>query len=381
MGALGFALVFPAIASAQVIKPWVPPAADSLVRVMAEARARFQTNQGDSVTGSNLEAYEMVGRMGRRLLRSLGRQGLIQAHAVEPMLDSLGMDTDVEVDPDMPHFVLLMVRNPHRRTAAAVGYLYWYKENDLRMQGAIFPGGRAPAMRVWWTGWQQAPYSWGVADRSLGEAHLRFTLFRLAPHGNYWTLLQHEDSGIRLGSKGTVSWVDVDGDQRMELIAWVPADRDSIFEACEDCPGLVSELVFVERLDGFRLLDTRLLPTPFATFTQFVRLLLDGQRTQAARLLKDPTKLQSAIAAGWASSRGRRTWVVESAEPGVAWPQWLMLRFQGPQGPRRYRMDFEVQRGRWLIRDWTAREAPPARSSGGGARRSETPSGPGGRAR
>src|SRR5262245_16370749 len=170
---LGF---LPAAAFAQNIKPWVPPASDSLLRWATEAKARFQTNKGDSIGGENFAAYDLVGKMGRRLLRSLGRENMRQASAIKPVLDSLGLETDIEVDPDLPYFALLMVRNPYRRTAKAVGFLYWYRENDLRMQGAQFQGGWKPQMRVWWTGNQDAPYSWGVADRSRWrEATLRLS--------------------------------------------------------------------------------------------------------------------------------------------------------------------------------------------------------------
>src|SRR5262245_8355698 len=173
--ALTFAAL-PASSSAQAIKPWVPPAADSLLAWSAEAKARFHTNTGDSIGSENFRAYDLVGRMGRRLLRSLGRENMRQASAVKTVLDSLGLDTDVMVDPELPYFALMMVRNPYKRTAKAVGFLYWYRENDLRMQGAQFQGGWKPQMRVWWTGNQDAPYSWGVADRSRWrEATLRLS--------------------------------------------------------------------------------------------------------------------------------------------------------------------------------------------------------------
>src|SRR5262245_32336258 len=179
--------LLPAVALAQNVKPWVPPAADSLLRWATEAKTRFQTNKGDSIGGENFAAYDLVGKMGRRLLRSLGRENMRQASAIKPVLDSLGLETDIEVDPDLPYFALLMVRNPYRRTAKAVGFLYWYRENDLRMQGAQFMGGWKPMMRVWWTGSQDAPYSWCVLDRSRSnEATLRVTLFRLHPKGQFW---------------------------------------------------------------------------------------------------------------------------------------------------------------------------------------------------
>ena len=357
--------ILPTPASAQAIRPWTPPAADSLVQWAAEAKVRFRANTGDSIGGENLRAYDLVGRIGRRLLRSLGREGMRQAAAIQPVLDSLGLDTSILVDPDLPYFSLLMVRNPHQKESKAVGFLYWYLQNDLRMQGAQFQRGVQPQMRVWWTGAQDAPYSWGVMDRTRGaDPELRFTLFRLHPTGMYWNLIQFEDTGIPLGPTGTTTWADINGDLRFEAVVWVPAEPESLFDECPDCPKRINELVFMERPEGFRLLDTRLVPTPYSTFTLFVRLLLEGNRSQAARLVKGPGLVQRAVAAGWATRKEWRTWVVEEAEPGAAWPLWLLVRFRGPQGEKRYRVDFEMIRGRWLIRDWSERQIakPPAGS-------------------
>jgi hypothetical protein len=359
-----FALILsglPVSVSAQVLKPWVPPAADSLVGWATEAKVRFQSNTGDSIGGENFRAYDLVGRMGRRLLRSLGREGMAQASAIRAVLDSLGLETQTLVDPDLPYFALLLVRNPYRRTAKAVGFLYWYRDKDLRMQGAQFHGGFQPVMRVWWTGNKDAPYSWGVVDRNRGDdATVRLTLFRLEPQGLYWNLVQFDDTKIPFGASGSASWVDLNGDRRYELVAWVPAEPDSMFDECSTCPKRINELVFIERPEGFRLLDTRLVPSPYSTFTVFVRLLTENNRAQAAKLVKNPALVQRAVAAGWGSRRGWRTWLIEESEPGAAWPAWLMVRFKGPRGERRYRVDFEVNRGRWVIRDWAERQSPPA---------------------
>jgi hypothetical protein len=351
--------LLPAAAFAQNIKPWVPPASDSLLRWSTEAKAKFQTNKGDSIGGENFSAYDLVGKMGRRLLRSLGRENMRQASAIKPVLDSLGLETDIAVDPDLPYFALLMVRNPYRRTAKAVGFLYWYRENDLRMQGAQFMGGWKPEMRVWWTGSQEAPYSWCVLDRGrASDATLRVTLFRLHPKGQFWNLIQFDDTGIRLGEAGTAAFADVNGDERMEFVVWVPSAVDSLFDECPDCPKRIDELTFVERPEGFRILDTRLLPTAYSSFTAFIHLLLENNRSQAARLVKDPAMVSRAIAAGWGSRRGWRTWVVEEAEPTSPWPSWLLVRFRGAS-EHRYRVDFEMKQGRWVIRDWNERQIKP----------------------
>ena len=368
---LALAVVPASTAQAQRVRPWVPPGADSLVRWVADARVAFQANTGDSIGGSNYKAYEQVGNLGRRLLRGLGRQNMIQARAVEALLDSLGLDTDITIEPDLPYFALLMVRNPFRPDARAVGFLYWFRGEDLRMQGAQFSGGHRPRARVWWTGNQEAPYSWGVVDFTRADEEMHFTLLRLSSKGLFWTIVQYEDSGYKLGNAGSVSWSDVNGDLKPELIAWIPGEKDSMFEECSGCPRLINELLFAERPNGFQLQDTRIVPSPYSTFALFIRMLTEGSRTQAARLLKDPRMIDRAIAAGWATRRDH-LWKVENAEPGTAWPEWLFLRFRGtPQ--KAYMVNFEIVRGRWLIRDWEERrlepvDSPPNPGPGAGKR-------------
>src|SRR5262245_54394845 len=85
--------------AAPEIKPWLPPGMDSLTVWSIEARDRFRANTGDSVGGRNFRGYDLVGAMGRRLIASLGRGGMTQAHAVSGVLDSLGLDVDVVTDP------------------------------------------------------------------------------------------------------------------------------------------------------------------------------------------------------------------------------------------------------------------------------------------
>jgi hypothetical protein len=348
------ALTIPSAAIAQSPKPWVPPGTDSLVQHVAEAKVRFQSNKGDSIGGTNYKAYELVGNAARRMLRAIGRDNLIQARAVEAVLDSMGLDTDVAIDDDLRIFAFLMVRNPYRLSAKAVGFLYWFKGNDLRMQGAQFSGGQNPRSKVWWTGNEQAPYSWGIVDFSRGEADMHFTLFRLIPTGLFWTLAQYEDSGYRLGGSGNTTWTDINGDQQPELIAWMPGQRDSLFEDCKECPRPIAEMVFAERRQGFAIQDTRIVPSPYSTFERFVRLLSEGNTSQASRLLQNPAKMALATAAGW-NTRRPRSWRVAYSEPNTSWPSWMVVELKGAR-TRRYTVYFEVKNGRWFIKDWIERE-------------------------
>ena len=339
-------------ARAQAIRPWIPPSADSLQRWASETKVLFQANHGDSIGGANLDAYERVGLMGRRLVRSLGKSGLLQAHAVGALIDSLGLDVDVRVDPRFPEFVLLMVRNPWRLTAQAVGFVYWYLGDDLRMQGAMYYGGHRPVMRVWWTGYPDQPYSLGVIDHERGTGgRMRLTLFRLSAAATAWSLVQHPDEGPDLMGGGEAAWVDINTDERPELVAWVRADNDTLFESCLSCPTIIHEHTYTEARGGMRLHDVRLLPSPYSTFTLFVRQLADGNRAAASRLLRDPSRVDEAVAAGWGLRRRAKAWKLEYAEE-ERWPRWLAFLHHGPRGDQRYIVHFELKEGRWIISDW-----------------------------
>jgi hypothetical protein len=350
------AILVPAAAQSQVLKPWVPPDLDSLRTWAADARTSFQNAKGDSATGPNYHAYDVVGRMGRKLLRSLGRANLIQAPAIKTVLDSLGLETDIRVDPLIPQFALIMVRNPYRRSAHSVGYLYWYLENDLRIQGVSFVGGASPDMRVWWTGRENAPYAWGIVERQRAQSRYHLTVLSLTPNGQYWHISEYDPNGIDLGAGASVSWADLNNDQQPELVAYVPAEFDSMVITCEACPRPVNELTYVESARGFQLLDVRLVPSPVTTFTLFARLMAQGDRAGASRLLKDPAKIEEAVSLGW-TQKAKRPWSVLYVEPNTAWPAWLMVRHEAiPGRAHDWKMSMEPVRGRWVIASWDNRD-------------------------
>ena len=332
---------------------WVggEPAVDTLQVWARQALEGFRANRGDSAGGDNYLAYERVGLIGRRLLRAQGRRDLLLAPAIRPTLDSLGFATEVAIDPAAPAFALLVVRDPEHPAAEAVGFLYWYRQSDLRLQGVLFRGGHRPRLRVWWTGNERYPYAAGVVDETRDRVP-RFTMLRLAPDGTYWALQQEEERFPTLGEAGEAQWADLNGDERPELVSWTRAATDSLFAECASCPYLVTERTFIEGRDIFELQDERLLPTPYATLVMFVRLLLDGQTAQAEKLVRDPAKVREAVAAGWNRRVVRTPWRVEFGEKNTTWPRRLELRFEGPQGVKRYGMVFGRRDGRWIIEDW-----------------------------
>ena len=347
----GLLLAAPVARAQGPVRVWTPPGADSLASWSAQARAAFKANQGDSAGGDNYRAYEYVGLIGRRLLASLAQTSLLQAHALKPILDSLGLVTEVATDPQSPGFALLMVRNPYRFTADAVGFLYWFKGGELRIQGAVFKGGYRPVMRVWWAGKQDYPYQWGIVDQTRDQV-LDFTLLRLTPSGNEWGIHQDPDNFPLLGEVGEAAWVDLNRDGTPELVTWTRTPTDSLFTECSDCPRLLTETTFAESHELFELEDQRIIPTPYWTMVMFVRLLTDGQLAQAQKLVRDPARVREAVAAGWNKRVVRHPWTVEYGESGEPWPRRLELRFEGPQGVKRYIVVFGRSGDHWLIENW-----------------------------
>ena len=329
----------------------VLPDADSVSTWAAQAKVAFQSNLGDSAMGENYPPYEKVGFIGRRLLRSLGRKDLLQAQAIKPALDSLGLVTEVATDPASPTFALLMVRNPARFTADAVGFLYWYKGDDLRIQGVVFKGGHRPRMRVWYTGQPAYPVEWGILDETR-DGLQRFTMLRLSPRGTVWGIQQDEESFPLMGESGEAVWVDLNRDGPPEFVSWTSDPTDSLFSECASCPKLLTERTFIEGGEAFEMQDHRLLPTPYATLVYFVRLLIDGKLAQAEKLVRDPAKVREAVAQGWNKRVVRKPWMVEYGEEGQAWPRRLALRFEGPNGVKHYGMIFAMREGRWIIDRW-----------------------------
>jgi hypothetical protein len=359
-------LAFPAAAAAAPeIKPWMPAGMDSISAWAAQARTLFRANKGDSIGGSNYAAYQQVGRIGRQLLRSLGRGNLSQAHAAEAVIDSLGLDTEIAMDVQLPHFAVLMVRNPFNSQADVAGFLYWFVGSDLRYQGVRFTSGRGLAMRVWRSNNPDKPYSWGILENARnGSLPVQVSLMRMSANGLFWTADQYPGLGPNLGGRGDAAFVDMNNDGAPELVTWTRGTQDSVFTVCEECPTLITERTWAERARGFELVESRLVPTAFANFVAFTRYLREGNRAAAARLLANPDKVADAIANGWDRVGGRGAWRVTGVEREETWPHWIVVRHGRGDAAKSWVVNFVVRDGRWIIQDWVQQklQAPQVRT-------------------
>lgn len=339
-------------AHAQIVKPWTP-AGDELVKMATDAKAKFKFQQTDSIGADDYPAYEAVGQMARKLLSRLGRENLLQAEAIESTLDSLGLDVEVAQDLALPSIVSVLVRNPNRPGAQCVGYLFWYRQNDLRMQGASYPAARELKMRAWWTGRPDSPYEVAILYRPKREAetHPGFKLFRMAPDGLYWTLVQYEGHGPELGPMAESAFADVNGDGQPELVVFNKVDPDSFFVVRPGVQSIANEFIYTERTEGFVLHDARTVPGPLETLRAFAELLQDRQTERAQRIMFSPEKIHEAVANGWLGLRRNGSWEVMYGEQ-LPWPTWFAVRVTTAAGSKKWIFHTSVKDGRWVVHDW-----------------------------
>lgn len=348
------ALAAPGVSrGAPAVRVWTPTGIDSITSWAVQARTAFRANTGDSLGGSNFQAYLYAGRIGRHLLSQLGRGNMTQAYAVEPVIDSLGLDTEIAVDPAAPYFAMLSVRNPFNLQADVVGFLYWFQGNDLRFQGVRLTSGRSLGMRVWRTADSRHPWSWGVLENTRhASLPVEFTLLRLSTNGMFWTADQFPGNGIELGGRGDATFADLNNDGVPELVSWTQAGQDSTFLPCETCPRLISERTWTERDGGFELLESRVMPSAFATFVTFTRFLREGSRAAALRLVASPALVDQAITQGWDKVSGKNAWRITGVERNETWPHWIVVRHGRGAEAKGWVVNFVFRDGRWIIQDW-----------------------------
>ena len=330
--------------------PWIPAGTDSTRARAERADAEFRLATLDTIDDVTFHPYEKVALIAHDMLVSLGREHMAQASALEGALHDLGFQVALRLDPSRPGFALLMVRNPYRPSAAAIGYLFWWQGDRLRQQGSYFRRGFDPRFRVWWTGNEDWPYLCAIVDH--GAAHDErpgFLVLHLASDATHWSVVQYPGNGPDLEAGEQPAWEDIDGDGTPELLTWRRIPSDSLFTECPGCTGLLRERVFTVHDDHFEPEDSRAVPTTYAQFQRFVRLLTDRRHTAARELVARARVLDSALAFGWGEDRRAGAWHLDTAESGQMWPRWIVVRQTRARGRPLYAVHFTRQGDRWLI--------------------------------
>jgi hypothetical protein len=349
------ALLMPAAMRAQggpspLPAPWIPAGTDSTRARALRAHAEFKLATLDTIDDVTFHPYEKVALIAHDMLVSLGRDHMNQAAALEGALHDLGFQTALRSDPSQPGFVLLMVRNPYRPSAAAIGYVFWWQGDRLRQQGTYFRRGFDPRFRVWWTGSGDWPYVCAIVDHGVArDERPGFLVLHLASDASHWSVVQYPGNGPDLEVGEEPAWEDINGDGRPELLTWLRIPSDSLFTECAGCTGLLRERVFTLHGDHFEPEDSRAVPTTYAQFQRFVRLLTDRHTTAARALVARASVLDSALAFGWGQDRRAGAWHLDTAENGQLWPRWIVVRQTRAKGRPLYAVHFALQGERWVI--------------------------------
>lgn len=349
-------LVTPAFAQASLLpKPWRPAATDSISQWAIEGRNLLAESNSPELGDREVVAYRWVDKVAKAYFHSLGPHGMAAAGGISAFLDSLKLKGSVVSDRVYPAFSFVLFANPSHEDYASLGYLYWFRGDEVRSQPIYLKGGHDPELRVWWTGREQAPWEMGLLytmehDRDSAP---EFIFMRMVPTGAGWEPVQAGVEGVDFGGKGTATFADLDGDGTPEIVSWVRGVPDTLFVPCNGpgCPDLLTERIFtLER--GYELYDQRTVATPYATLVLFVRSLVAGKEAIAQSLVTHPGVVEKARTLGW--SRLHHKGAFRAIEPRgeTRWPDRLRFEY-GPQG--NYDSVLEVRfassQGHWLLDD------------------------------
>jgi hypothetical protein len=245
------------------VRPWTPPGADTIQVWAAEVRAVLRAQPTDSIDAATKTAYDKLGGVAWRFLRSLGRARVGEIAAVESALDSLGFDTDLVADPVIPSFVswwrAIRIGWTHTRwaTSSVSG-----RPPDDAGDGAA---GRTQALiRVWWNNEAEALYVWGLviaARRSHGVSHVPNDLRR-------WIL-----AAVPMAGHGPTSAGRTRRSGWTSIATCAPNSRPGSARSRIRCspnarvpPRLIERTYADRRRAGFELIENRVMATPYATF-------------------------------------------------------------------------------------------------------------------
>jgi hypothetical protein len=352
---LVFAFAAPAFAQSSLLpKPWRPATADSITQWAIEGRNLLAESNNPELGDREVVAYRWVDKVAKAYFHSLGPHGMAAAGGLSAFLDTLKLKGSVVSDKVYPAFSFVLFSNPSHENYASLGYLYWFRGDEVRSQPIYLKGGHDPDLRVWWTGREQAPWEMGLLytmERDRDQAP-EFIFMRMIPSGAGWEPVQ-AGVDVDFGGKGTATFADLDGDGTPEIVSWVHGVPDTLFVPCNDtgCPELLTERIFtLER--GYELYDQRTVATPYATLVLFVRSLVGGKEGIAQSLVTQPSVIEKARALGWPKLRHRGAFRALAPRGNTRWPDRLRFEY-GPQGKYDSLLEvrFASSQGHWLIDD------------------------------
>jgi hypothetical protein len=246
-------------------------------------------------------------------------------------LDSLSIGYELESDGD------LMLVNLFARAAPDAGawpFLFWGEGPALRYQAV--EGQSLRLLDIARHGADGAAILYG--RRSAHGVQPLVMTWTLDPAGR-WQLGETlgPDS---LGGVGDGRFESGPG-EALDLVTrtWEASRR---FDECPTCPHVMVERRLRWDDAPFRILDARLMPTPYTAFVAFADALADADRLEAERWVVDPTLVDSADALGWGLSNA--PWRVA---PGTTERAQEMVVYRGRSDA--YELHF-VRRGNvWAI--------------------------------
>ncbi|MEO6463037.1 MAG: hypothetical protein ABIP29_08160, partial [Candidatus Eisenbacteria bacterium] len=327
-----------------------------------EGLALLATSQSDSLGPTEARAFDAFDRIAQRYFSALGSRHMQGARGVMTVFDSLGVPAEMAQDVELPQFCAVTFFHPAFAGHAAVTYLYWFIGEDLQRQRLLLTGGRGLQLEVWWTGAADGPYEAGLLDRRrTGDtAEAFFTLLRLAPNAQVWSVIQYGRRGVDLGGRGPARFVDLNNDALPELVSWTEAPPEPRFVVDSRLPPLLSERLWQRTDSGFALFDRRTVPTPFATWVLFLRALGAGETVAARALVTAPAVVTRARALGLGAVRAKGSWQVLDSPPGDRWNQRMTFLYGTPKPTKGLEVGMKFVDGHWLLERIESRPRNPA---------------------
>jgi hypothetical protein len=275
---------------------FVPASADSALAAGPDAFAEQVRAVQQQWTGG--EAGPEAARASAELLLADLRAraaGPGEARARE-LLDSLGIGAECAGAPGALAVNFFSRSDP---SAGSWPWLFWDDAGTLQAQAVEGRGMSLVALAARGLGADTtaAPGIAALFDRRAGGGSQPFVVGWSAAAGLEQLQTLGPDS---LGGVGTGAFESgPDGATYLSARTWRATPR---FDECSTCPHVVHERRFRWDLDGFRRVEDRVVPSPYATFVDFVHALAAGDRAAALDCVTRPELVGLAQEAGWATA-------------------------------------------------------------------------------